>query len=625
MKGELETIVDIQRRLGKWNSRDFADEMRIAVSQFTEFATSPLPPRPNLVRLFRSLERVERSYQKIFGEFCELQNLAGSPRLQKIESEILDLAGRKEEAEKKSRLIAEILRGISSSPPPSSETKAAARAYSARLLSSRPRGNKRGRQLQNAWEKVSQLENKYSRSFARSSNIVVFRSRRQLKGLSEPEILRARLLAKATGSAGWGVALDETVEQEVLEKLKSPSSRERIRRAVHLREKKLAPLARSLAIARRHAASLAGYQSWSELKERALGKATTPAAWAMLREVAQASVKKRKSPPPRPPLSFSPLSIWSKGCVPLVRKCFGLRLDEVRGAVLYHRSVKLYKVVSSKNACLGFILLDLFSRPGKRAGAWTSGWQECRTRTSLPVIGLVCNLGEKCSFSGAEDIFHELGHAIHAILAASSSPFLTPLSIPADLVEIPSLVTEKWIMTPATRNILNPALGELSHSTVLQHLAAEKARENLSSALAAAIDLLWHSSRLIPFSKMLPLARRKLGIPSSLEVDPTYSPSVFPHIFGEDYDARYFSYLWCDREAQIAIDRMTLGNSISRPRILRFFKSLRAQNLVPETSPHRSRKSPPLPKSPTPSPTIPPSSPLRTKEHASKSPNLPVP
>ncbi len=75
---------------------------------------------------------------------------------------------------------------------------------------------------------------------------------------------------------------------------------------------------------------------------------------------------------------------------------------------------------------------------------------------TLPVVYNVANLpkpaeGEPAliSFSDVITMFHEFGHALHGMFAATEYPVLSGTSVARDFVEFPSQFNEHWATYPA--------------------------------------------------------------------------------------------------------------------------------------------------------------------------------
>src|SRR5690606_1717383 len=84
-----------------------------------------------------------------------------------------------------------------------------------------------------------------------------------------------------------------------------------------------------------------------------------------------------------------------------------------------------------EGACIARFYFDVFTREGKRSGAWMA---ECRSRRELkdgniqvPVAYLVCNFARGSdqtpallSHNEVTTLFHEFGHGLHHMLTSQT-------------------------------------------------------------------------------------------------------------------------------------------------------------------------------------------------------------
>lgn len=200
---------------------------------------------------------------------------------------------------------------------------------------------------------------------------------------------------------------------------------------------------------------------------------------------------------------------------------------------------------------LGLFLLDLYSRDTKSGGAWMNGF---RVPSSLAetkaVVTNNLNLdpvaeGEQTVLSTREQrtLFHEFGHALHALLAVAEFPQLSGTAVPRDNVEFPSQVNE--VFQELYRG--GPAAG----ATPSEDELWGKGASTLEHVAAVVIDLAWHT--LSP-EEAAAAAEDPTGFEQKVLQDwgldmpmvpPRYHGGFFKHVFaGSGYAAGYYSYLW---------------------------------------------------------------------------------
>ena len=201
---------------------------------------------------------------------------------------------------------------------------------------------------------------------------------------------------------------------------------------------------------------------------------------------------------------------------------------------------------------LGLFLLDLYTRDTKFGGAWMSGFSVPSTLVGTKAV--VTNnlnvappaLGQEPMLSVGEQktLFHEFGHALHALLAEAEFAQLSGTAVPRDNVEFPSQVNEVfqdlYRQQPGPAEGQQPQLWGRGCSTV-EHVAA------------VVIDLGWHtlSPEQAEEAALDPegfegQVLRDWGLDLPL-VPPRYHGGFFKHIFaGSGYAAGYYSYLWAE-------------------------------------------------------------------------------
>src|SRR4029077_15519314 len=103
---------------------------------------------------------------------------------------------------------------------------------------------------------------------------------------------------------------------------------------------------------------------------------------------------------------------------------------------------------------LGIFYCDYFKRDNKQGGAWTSAFvSESKLLGTTPVVYNVANFpkpapGQPALISSDEvnGMFHEFGHALHALFSTVTYPSLGGTA--RDWVEFPSQFSEPWALDP---------------------------------------------------------------------------------------------------------------------------------------------------------------------------------
>jgi peptidyl-dipeptidase Dcp len=162
------------------------------------------------------------------------------------------------------------------------------------------------------------------------------------------------------------------------------------------------------------------------------------------------------------------------------------------------------------------------------------------------------------SMEDARTLFHEFGHALHALLSEATYPMVSGTNVQTDWVELPSQLYEHWleqadVMRRFARHV---DTGEPIPEPMLKNLIAartfDRARETLEYLASAFFDLDLHQDRSRASVSESFCAKAfeeaelsKLGMPA--EIVMRHRPPHFAHVFaGNGYASAYYSYLWSE-------------------------------------------------------------------------------
>ncbi|WIB43734.1 M3 family metallopeptidase [Curtobacterium sp. MCLR17_058] len=244
---------------------------------------------------------------------------------------------------------------------------------------------------------------------------------------------------------------------------------------------------------------------------------------------------------------------------------YGLTFAERPDLHGYNDEVRVFEVTGDAGEPVGLYLLDLYTRDGKRGGAWMNPVvEQSELLGTLPVVVNNLNVAKPSAGSPTlliqdevETLFHEFGHALHGLIARTTYPRFSGTNVERDFVEFPSQVNEMWLSWPSvlanyakhheTGALLPPELVlGLSESEgfnegfgTTEYLAAallDQAWHRLSAADAAAVTSVEDFERS---------ALESAGIAVEA-VPPRYSSTYFAHTFSGGYDAGYYGYIWSE-------------------------------------------------------------------------------
>jgi peptidyl-dipeptidase Dcp len=256
-------------------------------------------------------------------------------------------------------------------------------------------------------------------------------------------------------------------------------------------------------------------------------------------------------------------NVLQNGVFYAANQLYGLTFKQRKDIPVWHPDVRVYEVMEADGKPLALFYCDYYKRDNKNGGAWMGSLvRQSKLLGTLPVVYNVANLpkpaeGEPAliSFSDVVTMFHEFGHALHGMFAATEFPVLSGTSVARDFVEFPSQFNEHWATYPAIFH--HYAKHYQTGAPMPVELAAKikKAEDfnqgyKLTELLAAAeLDMQWHTlpvgSPLQKPDEFEKAALEKKGLTLSY-VPPRYRSSYFSHIWGGGYAAGYYAYLWAE-------------------------------------------------------------------------------
>jgi peptidyl-dipeptidase Dcp len=432
-------------------------------------------------------------------------------------------------------------------------------------------------------------------------------SRAELDGLSEDAIAAAAETARARGAdGGYVLTLFPPTTQPVLSSLRNRALRERIytasvSRGARGNEHDTTDLVRRITRARAERARLLGYEHHAAYvvddntarkvdAVRAVFTRLIPAAVARAEREAAAlgalaaadgldsplqpwdwpyyaeRVRRQRYDVDESELrSYFELDrVLHDGVFFAAGKLYGVRFEERHDLPAYHPDVRVFEVFDEPGRALGLFLADVYARPSKRGGAWMNSLVTAsRLLGTSAVVVTSLNVprppaGEPTllSFRAVNALFHEFGHALHALFSDVRYPKFAGTEVPTDFVEYPSQVNEAWMLRPeilsnyATRHRTGDSLPAAMLDRIRQSATFNTGFATTEYLAAAVLDLAWHTLPPevvvddVEKFEAAELARAGLAVPL---VPPRYRTTYFGHIFASDeYSGAYYSYIWSE-------------------------------------------------------------------------------
>ncbi|KAI1493166.1 peptidase family M3 [Biscogniauxia mediterranea] len=208
----------------------------------------------------------------------------------------------------------------------------------------------------------------------------------------------------------------------------------------------------------------------------------------------------------------------------------------------------------------GFDGLPKFESPVEAANDGMHVSETGGSVKQLPTIALVCDFHHEengrnepalLDYYQMETLFHEMGHAIHSILARTSLQNVAGTRCATDFAELPSTLMEHFCADPSVLALF--ARHHVTDAPLPYQMVADKlhvfkrfeASERENQIILAMLDQEYHSSRLnqddFDSTAVYLDLQRKFG---KLPPDPpgTRWQGFFGHLFG--YGSTYYSYLF---------------------------------------------------------------------------------
>ena len=245
------------------------------------------------------------------------------------------------------------------------------------------------------------------------------------------------------------------------------------------------------------------------------------------------------------------------------QRLFGLKFERRPDVPVWLPDVAVWEVLDADGRHRGLFFGDYFARSSKRSGAWmtTLRDQEKLAGDISPLVVNVMNFskggeGEPTllSFDDARTLFHEFGHALHALLSDVTYPIISGTSVQTDFVELPSQLYEHWLERSEIlqRFAVHHRSGAAIPDDLLRRLLAARTFNQgfatVEYVASALFDLELHSladGQGFDVAKFEETVLARIGMPR--EIAMRHRPPHFAHVFsGGGYASAYYSYMWSE-------------------------------------------------------------------------------
>lgn len=260
---------------------------------------------------------------------------------------------------------------------------------------------------------------------------------------------------------------------------------------------------------------------------------------------------------------YFPLENVLKGVFAHFSKLLGLRFEASKAYPVWHEDVGAYEVYDKEtNKFMGILYADFFPRSGKKQGAWKTAYRNQgleEGEVKRPIVAIVCNFTKPTkdtpsllTFEEVTTLFHEMGHATHALLSDVTYASHAGTSVLWDFVELPSQAQENWAYKKETLDLFatHYKTGKKIPAQLIEKLNKAKnfmvGWSGLRQTSFSRMDMAWHvadpasiedvaefEDKATEDSRLFP----RLAGPMS---------ASFSHIFAGGYAAGYYSYKWAE-------------------------------------------------------------------------------
>jgi len=432
----------------------------------------------------------------------------------------------------------------------------------------------------------------------------VVSDKKQLAGATDGTLAAALQAAKERKLDGkWVLALQNTTQQPVLSSLTDRALRRRVleaseKRGNHGGENDTTAIVVRLAPLRAQKAKLLGFKTYADyvlddqmaktpqnadklmtdLVPAATAKARGEAAqiqkqidaekggftlsaadWELYSEKVRKAEYDLDQSEVRPYLELD--RVLNDGVFYAANKMYGITFRPRPDIPVYNPDVRVWEVIDADGTPLALYYGDYFQRPSKAGGAWCDSFvDQSRLMGTKPVVTNNLNLTKPAagqpaliSFGDVTALFHEFGHALHAIFQNITYPTLD--ATPRDFVEFPSQFNEHWATEPtvfanyAKHHETGTPMPDSLVGKIKKAKTFNQGYMTTEYLAAALLDMAWHSlpsdapkQDVNAFEKAT-LERTKVAL---AQVPPRYRTAYFAHIWGGGYAAGYYAYLWAE-------------------------------------------------------------------------------
>ena len=254
------------------------------------------------------------------------------------------------------------------------------------------------------------------------------------------------------------------------------------------------------------------------------------------------------------------------GVFQTAEKLYDIRFKQVDNIPVYHEEVTTYEVKDANDELVAIFYADFHPREGKRGGAWMTTYRDqykVGDRSVKPLVSNVCNFTPSSpdnpsllTFNEVTTLFHEFGHALHAMLGKGQYGSLTGAHVYWDFVELPSQIFENWCYEKECLDLFarhyetGDKIPQEYIDKIKESSTYHEAYATVRQTSFAMLDMAYYSMTTEEVKNIEDVAafEAKAMAPTELfpKVDGALMSTQFGHIFAGGYASGYYSYKWAE-------------------------------------------------------------------------------
>lgn len=262
------------------------------------------------------------------------------------------------------------------------------------------------------------------------------------------------------------------------------------------------------------------------------------------------------------------LSATVDGMFTIATKIFGISFKEISDYETWDDEVRVFQVLDKDSSLIGTFYMDLHPRDTKRGGAWVMPLVDSSVKSdgtiTRPQCALVGNITRPQTEPESKPalltpwdvrvLFHEFGHALHALFSKVELSPIAGTNVEWDFVELPSQLMENFTWEKESLSIFakHYETGELIPDELLEKMVEAR---NFNEGIACLRQMVFSLFDLEFYMNELdfllePPSYSYLKLVKEYDViEPCHYinfPNSFSHIYAGGYSAGYYSYKWAE-------------------------------------------------------------------------------